>query len=149
MFAYYSFDATMLVDFAFHIWGIVSISIGLSAHSKMKNLPAEEFFAPPAEDPEAEESDSATPMRPCDHIEDENVLIKYDLFGSEVIYLKTKKAYQLIIDGQIYCEIISRLQKKNNMTARFKGYTVEVGYNGLFYYVSVNGNIIYRKAKLN
>lgn len=42
MLGYYGIDFSMIVDIAFHIWVIVILSMGISAHYKLKKLPAEE-----------------------------------------------------------------------------------------------------------
>lgn len=42
MFYLYGLNMSMLLDIAFHIWVLVYLIIGLTAHKKLKNLPKEE-----------------------------------------------------------------------------------------------------------
>ena len=54
------FSADMIIDLAFHVWMIVTMSIGLSANKKLKALPEEqpfdEGYTIPSEQPDPDDN---------------------------------------------------------------------------------------------
>ena len=49
MFIIFGFSTDMIIDIVFHAWVVISLAIGISAHSKLKKLPAEPTTEPTTE----------------------------------------------------------------------------------------------------
>ena len=61
----------MLIDLLFHVWVLVSVISGLSAHFKLKSLPAEEPFVVKVDEDPATDISAEENVAPLDNAEEE------------------------------------------------------------------------------
>ena len=61
----------MLIDLLFHVWVLVSVISGLSAHFKLKSLPAEEPFVIKVDEAPATDISAEENVAPLDNAEEE------------------------------------------------------------------------------
>lgn len=143
-----------IIDIIFHIWVIVSLSGGISACKKLKNLPEEsgvEDIAPEQTDGEAEEAQATNSF--ALHVADvevkSRVLASANAFGHEIIYRRVKKVNELIIDGHVYDEWEAIIETAHTLSAQLDGHTFVVGYDGKLYsFIEVDGEVVAKKLRL-
>lgn len=148
MLVFAGIDIANIVDVIFHGWIIVSLSIGITAHFKLKKLP-------PEEQPEAEqvEQPSAIPqysqvLRIADVDVKSRTLLEGDVFGHSVVYRRVKKTNELVVDGNVYGEYIATIEIPHSLKATIDGHEVEVGFDGTFSYLKVDGSLDAKKLRL-
>jgi hypothetical protein len=61
----------MLIDLLFHVWVLVSVISGLSAHFKLKSLPADEPFVVKVDEAPATDISAEENVAPLDNAEEE------------------------------------------------------------------------------
>ena len=147
---YVGISAEIMMDILFHIWVIVSLTMGIIAYFKLKKIPTE--VKTPV-DPEAEEIRQDIPdskvIRYADTAEKEKVFLSSEIYGHKIVYRRVKKTNELVIDGRVYAEYTALLEKAHLLTATLDGHTYGVGYdNRGLVYLSVDGMLTEQKTRL-
>lgn len=142
-----------LIDIAFHIWVIVSLSIGINAGVKLKKLPPEEIIEaePDSEDTEQEElpEENSSAIRMADPDVKARVLLTAEALGHTITYRRVKRVNELVIDGNVYDEIEALLETAHSLKAQIDGRTIEVGYDGsIRSYLKIDGEMTAKKIRI-
>ena len=141
------FDLTVLVDLAFHIWVVVSLAMGIHAHSKWKSLPDEAPFSMYAYDqtvdaegmPVTEGDPAATqPMDPsfdtpvlryADETVKCRILLETEVDGLKITYRRVKRVNELVINGRVYDELEAMVEPSHELNAVVNGHAIAVGFD--------------------
>lgn len=138
-------DVSTLVDIAFHIWVLVSLSMGLYAHHKWKTLPDEVpvpayTFEQPLDEngmPVSEEDamnghatealiDSPV-LRYADETVKHRVLLEAEVDGLKIVYRRVKKVNELVVNGRVYDEYEALVEMAHELNAVVGGHVIVVG----------------------
>lgn len=145
-----------IIDIVFHAWVIISLSMGISANLKLKKLPLEEETSEyeeleegaETEETEGEPQNSAI-IRIADRYAKSRVLLEANEIGHSIIYRRTKRVNELVVDGNVYDEIQALIEVSHSLKAQIDGHQIEVGYDGRFYsYLIIDGQLVTRKLRL-
>lgn len=139
-----------LFDIAFHIWVIVILIMGISAHYKLKKLPPEvEIFPAPGENPDgASESCNSPVLRPVDPCEKSRTLLEAEAEGHHIIYRRVKNTNELVIDGNVYAEYTAIMETPHSLVAQIGGHKFEAGLTALSKsYLNVDGKTVATKVR--
>lgn len=156
MFLYYGISADMIMDIVFHVWVIVSLSIGIHAHFKRKKLM--ESWADAEQDGDAwteggEVSEQGAPGdSPARGVADPNVkhriLAQAEQFGHTVIYRRVGKTNELVIDGKVYDEYTASMEQPHELAARVDGHEFTAGLTkGSRSYITADGETVAKKMR--
>lgn len=156
MFRYYGISAGMIMDIVFHVWVIVSLSIGIHAHFKRKKLM--ESWADAEQDGDAwteggEVSEQGAPGdSPARGVADPNVkhriLAQAEQFGHTVIYRRVGKTNELVIDGKVYDEYTASMEQPHELAARVDGHEFTAGLTkGSRSYITADGETVAKKMR--
>ncbi len=145
MFLLGTVDLSTIVDIIFHIWVIVSLSMGIHAHYKWKSIP-DEAFAPayafdqmagvegmPVTEGDpmvAQPMDSSfdTPvLRYADESVKHRVLLETEADGLKIVYRRVKKVNELVINGRVYDELKALVETSHELNAVVNGHVIAVG----------------------
>ncbi len=147
---------TMLPDIIFHIWILVSLWLGISAHLKLKALPAEgEGEAASAGEggiPKGTNtafSEDTPVLRAADLDEKGKVFLKAETDSLQIIYRRAKRFNELIVNGKVYDEYEVLVETDHTLSAIVGGHKIEAVYDGkLMCYILVDDKTIAKKARL-
>lgn len=131
----------VIVDIAFHVWLIISLSSGIRAHFKLKNLPEEEIYVAPA----LEES---APLRMADLDAKAKILAEAEQDGFAVVYRRVGKVNELVVNGNVYDQYEAVIENVHNLVAHIGGRTIEAGYDGFRSFIKIDGEVIVKKTRL-
>lgn len=142
-----------LIDIAFHIWVIVSLSIGINAGVKLKKLPPEEIEfienMPEVAEQNCDGAQNSTIIRMADPDVKARVLLTAEALGHTITYRRVKKVNELVIDGNVYDEIEALLETAHSLKAQIDGHTIEVGFDGsIRSYLKVDGEMTAKKIRM-
>ena len=148
MFAIEGFVLDSIVDILFHVWVIVSLSMGISACAKLKKLPEEETELSAAQQNEAYFGNSCM-LRMADTEVKARVLLEANTLGHTVVYRRVKKVNELVVDGRVYDELEVVVETAHCLQARIDGHLIEAGYDGKSHsYLNVDGQRVTQKMRL-
>ncbi len=143
-----------IIDIVFHIWVILSLSMGVSANLKLKKLPQkQEEFLEYKDFGETEKAVSEAKNSAIIRIADNNVksrvLLESNELGLSIVYRRVKKVNELVINGNVYDEIEALFEVAHSLKAEIDGHQIEVGYDGKLYsYLIIDGQLVTRKLRL-
>lgn len=152
MFVLLGINFDSIIDIAFHVWVIVSLFIGISAGSKLKNLSEDEVFVEETE--KVQDSDfsgslqNSAIIRIADTSVKSRTLLEADAVGHTVTYRRVKRVNELVIDGNVYDEMEALIEMPHTLTANIDGHTIQVGYDGANSYLDVDGERVAKKFRL-
>ncbi len=141
------FEISMLLDYAFHIWIIVYLAIGVK-HGK-EALSAPEAMAPAAteEAPQPWEGENDRPVR--EPAEKYRVLVRA-LYG--VHEIEARRSYgltELVVDGRVYGVQEGVIETRYTISAQVGGHEIATSLTGIFQTISVDGAVIAKKLRLS
>lgn len=144
------FQLDNIVDMIFHIWVIVSLSLGVSAYSKLKKLPAEE--AKPADTWQAWDLQAETPDSPSLRMAEpeakEKILLQAQALGRTIVYRRVKRTNELVIGGRVYDELEALVEPPHTLSARIDGHLIEAGLESPSRsFIRVDGQTIAKKTR--
>lgn len=151
MIVFIGIDFTNIIDIIFHAWIIISLSVGIHAHSRLKGLPPDEQN----ETVEAEQIEQDTqevkgsePLRSADRDVKSRTLLEGRAFGHAVVYRRVKKVNELVIDGNVYDEYSALFETAHSLRAIIDGHEIEMGYDGKLYsYFKIEGKLVSKKLR--
>ena len=152
MLYYYGISGSSLFDILFHVWIIVILSMGISAHYKLKKLPEEpievEFTELPL-DGENPTVPNSIALRPAATDVKFRVLLEEEVFGHKVTYRRVKKTNELVIDGDVYSEYTATIEMPHMLTANVGGHSFAVGMDQTSSrsYMTVDGRTVKTKIR--
>lgn len=134
-----SFDASFIIDIAFHAWVIFDLVLGISACSQLKKIPEEEFqnfrrnnepfILQGADNTDFSVRTESTPIRLSEN--KGRVVISSNYNGLNIEVRRSKALTELVIGGKVYAEkkgiiegeyelaaIVSGVEIKTVMTAQ-------------------------------
>ncbi|MDE6659071.1 MAG: hypothetical protein K2K01_03010 [Eubacterium sp.] len=129
-----AFDASFIIDIAFHAWVIYDLILGISAYSKLKKIPAEElqqnveqaeYYSPLPQNTDnsavnqAYEPVDSAPIRISEN--KGRVIMSVDYQGMNVEVRRSKGLTELIVDGKVYAEKKGILETEYTIGARVSG----------------------------
>lgn len=140
-----------LIDLAFHVWVIVSLAGGISAHKKLKALPPEEEIV----DTTAEiVEDSApvenSPILRSGYLDEKcRVLLEAEKDSLYITYRRVKKTNELVINNNVYDEYTALVEMPHTLTATFAGHKIEAGCDTASRsFIKIDGEIVAKKLRL-
>ena len=143
---YYGLAIDMIMDLVFHVIVIVILAMGISAHYKLKKMPAEEPMVYETAEGQTDEFGGAdfdrpdsTAIRTADTSVKSRVLLELKAFDHVIVYRKVKTVNELVIDGYVYDEYVARMEMPHVLTANIDGHAIAVGYNGNMSYATIDG----------
>lgn len=151
MFALEGFAIESIIDVVFHVWVIISLSLGIHACNKLKKMPIEEDTVPEIETTVngSENLAGSTIIRRCDLDAKARVLLEGEVLGHAVVYRRVKRVNELVIDGNVYDEIKALVELPHSLKAEINGHIIEVGYDGVAYsYLKLDGELISKKIRI-
>ncbi len=140
-----------IMDIVFHIWVIVSLSSGIRAYNKLKNLPEEEITeTAEVTEENAEETvvQNSAVLRMADMDTKAKILLQTEKDGLVIIYRRVKRVNELVINGNVYDEYEALIENAHNLIGIVNGHTVEAGFDGFRSYIKIDGEIIAKKVRL-
>lgn len=163
----WNYGLTDFIDLGFHIWLVVILAMGVSAHSKMKKLPVEErpieaeFTELPVDGdgegntdgeaigaPKKERPDSVA-LRPADNTVKSRVLLEYEIYGHKITYRRVKRINELVIDGDVYSEYIALAEMPHMLAATVDGHYFAAGTDNTSHaYIKVDGQTAIQKLRI-
>lgn len=154
MFAVIGFSMEMIMDIVFHIWVIVSLSLGISAFFKLRRLP-DEAFAPVAQYPMPENGEASfafenSPvLRIVDPDEKARSFVEADWNGHHIVFRRTKRVNELVVDGRVYAEFEVLIETEHALQANIDGHVIKAAYDGrMTTYIFVDGKEVAKKVRL-
>ena len=148
-------------DVIFHGWVIFSLSIGIHAHYKLKQLTNEDILTSTSDDDDVEgeiceQESPITATTPIDSFvlreADENikhkVLLKASILNYDICYRRVKHTNELVINGKVYDEIIGVLEYPHVLKANVDGHYICVGFTGTHSFINVDNEEIAKKLRL-
>ena len=140
-----------LIDLAFHVWVIVSLAGGISAHKKLKALPPEEEIVDTtAEVVEEGASLENSPILRSGHLDEKcRVLLEAEKDGLYITYRRVKKTNELVINNNVYDEYTALVEMPHTLTATFAGHKIEAGCDTASRsFIKIDGEIVAKKLRL-
>lgn len=140
-----------IIDIAFHIWLLVSVIGGVSAHYKWKKIPEEVVETEESLEAETEVGAitvDSTPLRVADNDVKFRTLLEAEHNGMVITYRRVKKANELVINGNVYDEYAAFIEQPHMLAATVSGCNIVAGYDGLNSYIKVDGEIIKKKFRI-
>ena len=141
-------------DILFHGWVIFSLSIGIHAHYKLKQLTPDETPAPAGEDTNSETSaHTADPvnsfvLRDADVNVKQKILLKASVLNYDICYRRVKHTNELVINGKVYDEVIGVLEYPHVLKANVDGHYICAGFTGTHSFINVDNEEIAKKLRL-
>ncbi len=131
-----SYGLSSIVDLVFHVWIIVILSMGISAHFKLKKLPPEENVIE-GEFNEISENGEANPalsdsvaLRPVDPTVKARIFLEYEMYGYQITYRRVKRTNELVINGYVYAEYTALMETPHMLNANLGGHSFAAGMDG-------------------
>ncbi len=152
MFIVVGFSLDMLTDVIFHIWALVALILGVSAHIKLKELP-EETETETGFPEEATDEGIVLENSPVLRISDPEVkgktFVEADFGSMHIAFRRTKRVNELIVNGNVYDEYEVLFEKEHCLSANVNGHRIEAVYDGkIMCYINVDGKTVAKKARL-
>lgn len=140
-----------LIDLAFHVWVIVSLAGGISAHKKLKALPPEEEIVDTtAEVVEEGASLENSPILRSGYLDEKyRVLLETEKDSLYITYRRVKKTNELVINNNVYDEYTALVEMPHTLTATFAGHKIEAGCDTASRsFIKIDGEIVAKKLRL-
>lgn len=140
-----------LIDLAFHVWVIVSLAGGISAHKKLKALPPEEEIVDTtAEVVEEGASLENSPILRSGYLDEKcRVLLETEKDSLYITYRRVKKTNELVINNNVYDEYTALVEMPHTLTATFAGHKIEAGCDTASHsFIKIDGEIVAKKLRL-
>ena len=150
----------MILDYAFHAWIIVILSIGIHAHFKLKQLPEDADSASDTHldgetveradlEEDSYKADDSASLRTADMNVKSRILLQAQSNGKTIIYRRVKRTNELVIDGLVYDEYVALVEQAHILYAMIDGHAYEVGINAAgMMFIIVDGQRIAKKLRL-
>lgn len=151
MLLFVGFALDSIVDIVFHVWVIISLSLGINACSKLKKLPPDEEAVPEVSQVEdgCESQACSTMIRYADLDVKARVFLETEVSGHTVTYRRVKKVNELVVDGKVYDEMEALVEMPHVLKARIDGHLIEAGLdNASRSYLNVDGQRVAKKLRL-
>ena len=156
MLLYLGFSVEIIIDIVFHIWVIVSLSMGILNYYRLKRLPEDlpdTPFGEPTEDtdlqPMAEQIAEQKQLRNADFSVKHKILAEGEVLGHTVIYRRVKRTNELIVDGLVYDELEALVETAHTLTAEIDGHIITAGYDGRFHsFIKIGNELVTKKIRL-
>ena len=140
-----------LIDLVFHVWVIVSLAGGISAHKKLKALPPEEEIVDTtAEVVEEGASLENSPILRSGYLDEKyRVLLETEKDSLYITYRRVKKTNELVINNNVYDEYTALVEMPHTLTATFAGHKIEAGCDTASRsFIKIDGEIVAKKLRL-
>lgn len=148
LFGYFGISVEMILDYFFHAWIIVILSMGIHAHFKLKKLPKDEL--PEAELAEGEEAPAdSMPLRVADMSVKAKIFLEADANGRHIVYRRVKRTNELVINGQVYDEYEALIEGPHTLVAVIDGHVYSAGCNNASQaFIDVDEQRVAKKLRL-
>lgn len=162
MFALGGIDADTFIDIAFHVWVIVSLSMGIHSYFALRKLPPEVVTMPgfdpaaqiqtmaPTLDPAVQAQPMAdTPaLRRADPDVKSRTLVSAEIPGYRIEFRRVKKTNELLVNGYVYAEHVAAVEFGHTLSATVGGHTVLATFDGVVTCsIAVDGQVIAAKKR--
>ena len=154
MFAYYGLNLEMSIDMLFHIYLIVSFSIGIYSAGKLKNMEENGEDLETVGDgeivPTLTTQEDSVRLRIADTMVKSKTLLEAEAFGHKIVYRRVKRVNELVVDGSVYDEYEALLERTHMLTAVIDGHSIAAGLDGSSSrsYIMVDGQTLASKLRL-
>ena len=153
MFFVEGFHVENILDIIFHVWVIISLSMGIRAYVKLKRLPPEavvDINAPASEKSSEEPSADSPILRTADLDVKSRSLVEAEVPGYYIVYRRVKSCNELVVNGRVYDEYVKLIEQSHILSAQIDGHRIEAGCNSLSGKVFINfdGQNIANKVRL-
>lgn len=142
-------DFSGIIDFAFHIWVLYYLIVGIKSGIELRKLPPEE----PKENTETPleetiKTENSSPLRMADMDSKSRILLEADAIGHHIVYRRIKRTNELVIDGNVYSEVEMLIEPPHTLSATIDGHEIIAGYNGTYSYLTIDGEQVAKKLRL-
>lgn len=127
------FDASYIIDIAFHAWVIFDLVLGISAYSQLKKIPEQEiqnaegykeqYILQGADDTDFSMRTESTPIRLSEN--KGRVLISSNYNGLNIEVRRSKALTELVIDGKVYAERKGVIESEYELAAIVSGVEIK------------------------
>ena len=159
LFFSYGVDISLILDYAFHIWVIVSLSMGIAAAGRIKKLPEEDpesVSSVESSEQETEEEErlmavarTSPAFRAVDWNQKGKIRVQAEAIGHKIYFRRVKRINELIVDDQVYADIELLIEPAHSVEAMIDGHDVQAGYDGaITCYIKIDGKIVAKKRQL-
>lgn len=152
MFWYYGVAIDIIVDIAFHIYVIVSLSIGINAHYQLAKIYPEEQSSAVEQANAAFQAQTSTDspvLRQADFSVKSKTLLEVSYLNHTILYRRVKRVNELIIDGKVYAEYKAFMEFSHSLIAVVDGHTFMAGLeNTSKSFIAVDGILLKEKIRL-
>ena len=148
-----------ILDVLFHGWVIYDLSVGIRAHYKLKNLPAEEeasdagtavnssILTENSEERVCEEEKDSPVIRAADKDVKHRVLAEAHFLQYDICYRRVKHTNELVINGNVYDEIEGVMEHSHILGAYIDGHEFTASYTGTHSVIAVDGEALVKKIR--
>lgn len=151
MFLLFGVMVENIIDIAFHVWVIVSLSMGISASAKLTKLP-EEDEALEGVEPETEEKTQAVDSafkRTAEIGVKNRVLAEAQVEIYTIVYRRVGKVNELVVNGYVYDEYVAFTEFAHELKAVVGGHEIVAGFDGgINSYIKFDGKQVAKKIRL-
>ena len=146
---FYGISLDMTLDYLFHVWIIVILSLGIGAHFKLKKLPEEPVIAAAPVDETGFEPEDSPSLGMADMDVKSRVFLEAQANGYTITYRRVKKTNQLVINGHVYDEYVAVAELPHVLSATLGGHRYEAGFTfNNITYIDVDGQRVAKKLRL-
>ena len=149
-----------IFDILFHIWVMYYLIVGIKAHYKLKEFSAVEqdildnnVIGQNQEDVDnVEIIDSSEQnshiLRKADMDVKYRVLLETKIFDYNICYRRVKHTNELVINGNVYDEIVGIVEVSHTLSANVDGHHISAGYTGTHSIIIVDNQVVSKKLRL-
>ncbi len=139
-----------IIDVAFHIWVIVSLSIGINSAAKLADMPEEDepIMEETAQTDSVQSETTTTVKRVADMDVKQRILCQAEFEGHQIVYRRVKKVNELVIDGYVYDEYVALMEFPHELHAKIAEKEIVAGYDGTNSFIKVGGQRIAKKIRI-
>ena len=151
LFYFVGFSLDNILNIVFHVWVIVSLSLGINAHYKLKRMAEQEnvLCEETATQELVDNLENSIALRIAEQDVKHRVLLETVALGHKICYRRVKKVNELVIDGYVYSQYVATVEFAHALTAKIDGHTIEVGFDGMSHsYLKIDGNTVMTKVRL-
>ena len=151
MFILTGFALESLMDIIFHIWVIVSLSLGVANYFKLRKMPEEELSELDVAMPDTQQQpiENSGVLRMADTEVKSRTLLEAEALGHHIVYRRVKRVNELVIDGRVYDEYEALVEHPHTLCAFVGGHKFEVKYDNFsFMYIFADGQQVAKKMRI-
>ena len=146
----FQFDASMILDILFHAWILFYLVGGIMYKEQDEEIENENIVEKEISLEVDDTTDSETSSKYIRIAEDvkARIFLEETVLGRHVVYRRVGTVNELVINGKVYNEYDSLIERPHNLGAYINGHLIEVGITQTSQmYISLDGETIKKKMR--